>query len=199
MEKEDKRAAIINSTVQVVAEHGFHGASMAAVASIAGVAGGTVYRYFESKDDLMLEVTRELERRCLGAMLSDYPRHGSVRQRFFHLGHELIQHYMHFRAEFVFVDQFLSSPYRKTALQSEEAVTKLRSILELFREGMDIQLFKELPPTMLFVLAQGPMIQALRANVAGILHLNEERISETLKACWDAVAVEKIRIPDKRG
>lgn len=192
MEKEDKRAAIIDSTVRVVAELGFQGASMAVIASGAGVAGGTIYRYFESKDDLMLEVTRELERRCLGAMLRDYPRHGSVRQRFFHLGHVLIRHFMLFRAEFAFVDQFLSSPYRKSALQSEEAVTRLRSILELFREGVDTRLFKELPPTMLFMLAHGPMIQSLRANVAGILHLNEERISETVKACWDAVAAEKI-------
>ncbi len=100
MGKEDKRAAIINSTVRVVAELGFHGASMAVIASGAGVAGGTIYRYFESKDDLMLEVIRELERRCLGAMLRDYPRHGSVRQRFFHLGHELIRHYMLYAAEF---------------------------------------------------------------------------------------------------
>lgn len=193
MEIEDKRAAIINSTVQAVAELGFQGASMAVIASGAGVAGGTIYRYFESKDDLMLEATRELERRCLGAMLRDYPRHGSVRQRFFHLGYELLRHYILFRAEFAFVDQFLSSPYRKkSALLSEEAVTRLRSILELFREGMDTQLFKELPPTMLFMLAHGPMIQAIRANVAGILHLNEERISETVKACWDAVAAEKI-------
>lgn len=192
MGKEDKRAAIINSTVRVVAELGFHGVSMAVIASGAGVAAGSIYRYFESKDDLMLEVTKELERRCLGAMLRDYPWHGSVRQRFLHLGHELIRHYMLFPAEFAFVDQFLSSPYRKSAMQSEVAVAGFSSILGLFREGLDKQLFKKMPPAMLFVLAHGPMIQALHASVAGILYLNDERISETVKACWDVVAVDKI-------
>jgi hypothetical protein len=33
VEKEDNRAAIINSTVRAVAELGFHGASMAVIAS----------------------------------------------------------------------------------------------------------------------------------------------------------------------
>src|SRR5690348_2500554 len=49
MDKLDKRCAIIRATLELVAEHGFHGAPMALVAERSGVAAGTIYRYFESK------------------------------------------------------------------------------------------------------------------------------------------------------
>ena len=58
-----KRTALIQSTVQVVADCGFHGASMSLIADAAGVAAGTAYVHFESKDQLMLESYRVLERR----------------------------------------------------------------------------------------------------------------------------------------
>lgn len=47
----DKRDEIIRAAKELIAEHGFHGAPMARVAEEAGVAAGTIYRYFESKDD----------------------------------------------------------------------------------------------------------------------------------------------------
>ena len=39
MEKGDKRCAVIQAAMELVAEHGFHGAPMALVAERAGVAG----------------------------------------------------------------------------------------------------------------------------------------------------------------
>ena len=40
-----KRAALIESSVQMVAICGFHGASMSLIAGIAGVAAGTIYNH----------------------------------------------------------------------------------------------------------------------------------------------------------
>ena len=55
MKKKDIRAAIINSTIGVIADHGFHQAPMSTIANRAGVATGTTYRFFQSKDELILE------------------------------------------------------------------------------------------------------------------------------------------------
>jgi len=45
-----KRSALIQAAVQVVANCGFHGASVSLIANHAGVASGTVYVHFESKN-----------------------------------------------------------------------------------------------------------------------------------------------------
>jgi TetR/AcrR family transcriptional repressor of multidrug resistance operon len=182
----------MEASVQVVANCGFHGASVSVIAGRAGVGTGTVYLYFESKDHLMLETYRELEQRCLAAVMEGYPSQGSFRQRFSHLAHELIRHFMLFPEEFLFADQFLSSPYRKSVSPHYLPDSELSGILQFFREGAEKQLFKEMPPAMLLALACGPLIQVVRADAAGFLYLDEDRISRTVEACWEAVSLQKV-------
>ncbi|HTP64958.1 MAG TPA: hypothetical protein VMJ66_06170, partial [Geobacteraceae bacterium] len=96
-------------------------------------------------------------------------------------------HFMLFPEEFLFADQFLSSPYRKSVSPHFLPDTRLCGILQFFREGTEKQLFKELPPTMLLALACGPLIQMVRANATGHLYLDDERISRAVEACWDVL------------
>lgn len=57
--REARRRAILESAVRVFAEHGFFAARIRDIASGAGVAEGTIYLYFEGKDDLLLTAFRE--------------------------------------------------------------------------------------------------------------------------------------------
>lgn len=191
--KNSKRAALIESAIQVVAKHGFHGASLGMISDDARVAAGTIYNYFESKDHLMLETYRELERRCLAALMKDYPSQGSTRQCFSHLARGLIRHFMNFPDEFLFADQFLSSPYRKALSPHFLPDSELGGILRFFREGTEKDLFKKMPPAMLLALACGPLIQVVRANAAGFLYLDDDRIAQTIEACWEAVSLNKMK------
>jgi hypothetical protein len=45
---------------------------------------------------------------------------------------------------------------------------------------------------MLLAIACGPLIQVVRANAAGFLYLDDDRISRTVEACWEAVSVLQI-------
>ena len=64
MKNTDKREEIMQAALELIAEHGFHGAPMAMIADKAGVGAGTIYRYFESKDVLITELYRELEEKA---------------------------------------------------------------------------------------------------------------------------------------
>src|SRR5688500_12593358 len=57
--KEARRRAILESAVRVFAEHGFFAARIRDIAAGAGVAEGTIYLYFEGKDDLLLTAFRD--------------------------------------------------------------------------------------------------------------------------------------------
>jgi TetR/AcrR family fatty acid metabolism transcriptional regulator len=57
--REQRRRAILDSAVRVFAEHGFFAARIRDIAAGAGVAEGTIYLYFEGKDDLLLTAFRE--------------------------------------------------------------------------------------------------------------------------------------------
>ncbi len=62
----DKRTAILRAAVQVFAEEGYSAAKVARIAQVAGVATGSVYNYFEHKDDILRTVFREMWGSILG-------------------------------------------------------------------------------------------------------------------------------------
>jgi TetR/AcrR family transcriptional regulator, fatty acid metabolism regulator protein len=58
-QRNDKRARILDAAVKVFAERGYFSSTVAEIARAAGVADGTIYLYFKSKDDLLLELFDE--------------------------------------------------------------------------------------------------------------------------------------------
>ena len=59
---DDKRAAILAATLRLISKNGFHGTAMSKVAKEAGVSAGIIYHYFDSKDELMDELYKEIKR-----------------------------------------------------------------------------------------------------------------------------------------
>ena len=57
--QEEKRVRILESAARVFAREGFYNAKIKDVAQEAGVAHGTVYLYFDGKDDLLISLFRE--------------------------------------------------------------------------------------------------------------------------------------------
>lgn len=60
-----KRERILRAAVDVFAEHGYFNAKVAQIAKAAGVADGTIYLYFDGKEDLLVTIFREHTRSYL--------------------------------------------------------------------------------------------------------------------------------------
>lgn len=57
--KGEKYDAIIDAAVKVFAKLGYHGAQVTKIAREAGVADGTIYLYFENKEDILISLFKE--------------------------------------------------------------------------------------------------------------------------------------------
>jgi TetR/AcrR family fatty acid metabolism transcriptional regulator len=55
----DKRERILKAAIKVFAREGFFAAKVEDIAKVADVATGTIYLYFENKDDLMISIFEE--------------------------------------------------------------------------------------------------------------------------------------------
>ncbi len=53
MPKVDKRTAILEATLELIAEQGFHNTPISQIAEKAEIGIGTIYRYFQDKDELI--------------------------------------------------------------------------------------------------------------------------------------------------
>src|SRR5215212_10206146 len=63
-----KRERILRASVDVFAEHGYFNAKVSQIAKTAGVADGTIYLYFDGKEDLLITIFREHTRNYLRAL-----------------------------------------------------------------------------------------------------------------------------------
>ena len=61
----DKRELILKAATKVFAQNGFFNSQVADVAKVAGVAAGTVYLYFQGKDDLLVSIFERSMREAL--------------------------------------------------------------------------------------------------------------------------------------
>jgi TetR/AcrR family fatty acid metabolism transcriptional regulator len=63
-----KRERILRASVDVFAEHGYFNAKVSQIAKAAGVADGTIYLYFDGKEDLLITIFREHTRSYLHSL-----------------------------------------------------------------------------------------------------------------------------------
>lgn len=191
MDCSEKRAAIIQATIDLVSENGFHGSPVAMVAERAGVAAGTIYRYFESKDVLIEATYRDIEDRLLKKVLEKYPEQGAVSEKYAHLARVLVTQWISSPVEFRFLEQFHNSPYG-VAHRREKLLGGNRDICgDLLKEALEKKLVKDLPLSMLFALVFGPLIYICRDHILGFFTLDDSLIQQAVDGCWNSV---KLRV-----
>jgi len=189
MKSPEKREEIMQAALELIAEHGFHGAPMAMVAEKAGVGAGTIYRYFEGKDALIAEIFGELEKKLVEYLLQGYSLDRPLRERFIYLSTMIIRYFMDNAIHFRFIEQYMNSPYG-VSLRRERLLGKARDV-DLFRnllqEGIDRRELKNLPLALHFALAFGPVVSLLRDHILGFLALDDALIRKVVEACWDGI------------
>ena len=186
----NKRDDIVRSAMELIAEHGFHGAPMAMVAERAGVGAGTIYRYFENKDILIIEMYQEIEAKMYALILAGYANEAPIRARFIHLWTALLRYFIQFPLDFRYLEQFRNSPYGVACRRDKilgNKVGEYNVFRELFEQGAAQQVVKDLPLVILFSLSFGPLLAVTRDHILGFVELDETMINRTIEACWDAV------------
>ena len=68
---ENKRDRILRAAIDVFARNGYFNAKVSEIAKAAGVADGTIYLYFDGKEDLLISVFREHTRSYLKSLERD--------------------------------------------------------------------------------------------------------------------------------
>lgn len=73
-----RRAEILDAARRCFVRDGFHATSMQDLLAEAGVSAGAVYRYFASKDDMIVAIAEEAIREVTGAFREVAADHGSL-------------------------------------------------------------------------------------------------------------------------
>jgi AcrR family transcriptional regulator len=162
------RRAILDAAEQVFATHGYGAAKMADIAKRAGLAAGTVYKHFESKEDVfraLLERCSEEFEHVLDQQLASAP--SGVPDRLLVLVRAVLTHIEQRRATFVLFLELGSTEWNIRRFGGPSAEKRYQGYLgrfiELFEEGIRAGTIRdELLPT--------EMAQLLTGGLNGLIH-----------------------------
>ena len=189
MKKSNKRDDILQAALEIISEHGFHEAPMSMIAEKAGVGAGTIYCYFQSKDELIIEINRTLEEKMLLAIEKNYPFNKDVKKRFIHLYKTVFTYFINHPVHFRFLEQYFYSPYGVSVHKERIVGTagEPNIFQKLVKQGIKQKVIKDIPIFMHFALAFGPIIVLARNHVLGLVELNNVQINQAIEAVWDAI------------
>jgi AcrR family transcriptional regulator len=191
MTKLNKREHIIHAAMTLIAEQGFYGAPMSLIAEKAGVGVGTIYRYFENRDELIKTIYKEDEERLVAFLLKKYPYGRSVRECFFHIGTGVVDYFTQNAIDFKYSEQFHNSPYGEAYRRNKifASAGQPDIFMEIYEIGLVQKVIKTMPPVLFFNLAFAPIIWSVRDHILGMVQLDDSLTRLIVASCWDSVKV----------
>jgi TetR/AcrR family fatty acid metabolism transcriptional regulator len=140
----DKYGRIIKAATKVFAKKGFYQAKVSEIAKEAKVADGTIYLYFENKDDILISLFEEQMKRVLENMRSAITNEPDAVKKVqkFALNHLKLIEQNKDMAEIIQVELRQSSKFMKE-YANEKFAQYLNLISEIIREGQIQGVFKQ--------------------------------------------------------
>jgi AcrR family transcriptional regulator len=187
MEKSnDKRQLILDTTLKLIAENGFHGTAMSKVAKEAGVSAGIIYHYFKSKDDLILELYRHNKQESMNALseILDENQPLAVQVR------KICEHFFRYSFEnqthSVFCQQFYTSPYLTEEIEAEAQET-FRPVTECIERAQKEMIIKDFPIEVIATLTVDVANGLAQRQAIGMIELTDDLLEKVMDSLWEAI------------
>jgi TetR/AcrR family transcriptional repressor of multidrug resistance operon len=181
-----KRVAILNSTLKLVKEHGFHGTPMSQIAKNANVAAGTIYHYFDSKETLIVELYIYTKDKLAEAIIAGDVKSNSYKERFFQYMINQYNFYVRNDSALFFLEQYVNSPYAKN-FPDKDSKLFINEVITFFQYGIDNGYFKNIDSKLLGPTIKGTIVAAANFTISEHTVYSKEDINEVVKIIWDGI------------
>ncbi len=181
-----KKEKIIFAAIQLINEIGLAETSMSKIAQKAGVAAGTIYVYFENKDDMLkklfLTVKEEMQQKMFREIDGSLPTEVEYKL--------ILKNYLDFAINngdcFLFFEQYINSPLIEK-LCGEELEITTKPLRDFFERGKDRGIFRPIDIDFLVTYTFAPLMQIAKKHFNGEFEFTEQNIDEMIQMCWAAI------------
>lgn len=177
-----KREALIRAGIKLFAARGFHGTSVPDVAKAASVSVGTLYRYFDSKEDLVNVIFRQHKAELFAITELPYPPEMSFLERL-RIGFAAL---FDWAAKSQDAAHFLYCSGHYDYLDAESLALKARvlfsaySMFETAAERGELRL----DPKIALIIVWGSFIELVRSMTDKKLEVDDTVIQAVIDGCW---------------
>lgn len=184
----EKRKSLLNATINLVNNNGFHDAPMSKIAKLANVSPATIYIYFKNKQDLVDQLYLEVKKHFSEYAFEDYNKNLSVEAGFKLIWHNIAK----FKLEQVEEANFLSA-CDNTPIVNQEirnlGLEQLKPLKELWEQGIEEKVLKKMSLYAMYAFTIYPLAFLLQCHQKRQCEFNSEKINEAYKSAWDSIKI----------
>jgi len=181
----DKKQKIILTMLELVVEQGVHATPMSQVAKEANVAVGTIYHYFDNKNQIIEEIYSMICKDFGVVLMANLPEDNYKKQcetMWLNLYNYFVGNPLAFKfIEFVGVPPIISTEIRlkNIAYFSNIRDFILSGILKKELRNVDLRLIMQ--------MAFGSVVSVARLKFKEELPMNDSQIKDAMRMTWDSV------------
>ena len=182
----DKRQAILDATMTLISQRGFHGTSMSQVAKEAKVSTGIIYHYFNSKDELIGELYSSIKQKNTRETMQNYDANQPVKRQIQQFLRDAIYYSAWHPQESAFIEQYDRSPYQHREMEAE-VNGYYTTMTTCFEQAKREQIIKDLPIPVIYLFTIGIATSLGQKHANKQIELTEELIEQVIATAWEAV------------
>ena len=184
----EKIESIFRHTLLLIKDQGFHGTPMSQIAKASHVAIGTIYHYFPSKDNLIIELHHYCKQIIYQYIFQNIDETLTYKEQFF----VVFKHFCLFHLERTdiskFLEQFYGSPYYEMIRDSQSAIQQEENrVLSFLLKGMELNLLKQVEPHILCNAYIGAALSYSKTVMYGKVKYDEQQLQDLTEIIWNGV------------
>jgi len=183
-----KREALVRATINLVNNHGFHAAPMSRIAKMAEVSPGTIYLYFENKQDLVNQAYIEVKAAFSKFAFKDYKEDFSVEKGFENIWKNIAEFKLIEVEEAMFLSQCDNTPIIDEPSRME-GLKHLQPLLDLWERGKKEGIIKPVSAYMLYAFSIYPIAFLMNMQQRELFELTSTHVDEAYKMAWNSIKV----------
>ncbi len=181
----DKKQRIILTMLELVVEQGVNATPMSQVAKEANVAVGTIYHYFENKNQIIEEIYTMIIKDfgvILMANLPDGPFKNKYQAMWLNLYNYFIGNPLAFKfMEYVGIPPIINQEIR------QNSVKHFTNVRDFMLAGILNKDLKDVNLRLIMQISFGTAVSAVRLKSKNELPMTEKQIQDAVEIAWDSV------------
>jgi AcrR family transcriptional regulator len=148
---ENKRDRILLAARRLFVNQGFHSTPTSAIASEASVANGTLFHYFNTKEELINTLYKETKRSFFTITTAGVENEKNIKRKVRLLWYNTVKWALNRPQDFLFIQQYSNSPFI-SQLTQEDISEHIGFYYDLIDQGKEKGTLKDIPTDLMYQL-----------------------------------------------
>ncbi len=185
----DKREAIYQAALNLFNTRGFYNTPVSEVSKAANVATGTIYHYFPSKEDMILNLYSYVTDSMHRSLVRKFDGRAPFQEQFARFWKNLFDFYIKNEGYFLFLVQFDNSPFRNN-LTHDEWKKPYLPLYQFIEKGMKTRILKSIDIDIVLSMLRGGIIAVAKAHIDNMVSIDPAKVYKSIEISWKGLKID---------